>query len=246
MKSIYIYKSEEVDSEEIYYWIKNRVGEKVKLKGEFLKKYKDESLPKDFAEARVFSPYDKKTGSNLEGIIRYEKRVLENPEMEGGVLYDGIKIQRKLNSRVPKERLSSLHIILFKRAIATWGKDGRWHKRVSILGQPSIISIPGLYEAPAKPKEYYKLKKKHALTGGTPPREILEENTEGTFLIKDDPRTAEAIKGYVLQAIDFWKTGDPFCENSNCRLYNAHKQENVIKAQLNDPEFCEKHKELYG
>lgn len=248
MKLIYLYKSIKSNTEEIASWINDRIQEEIKIEERFLKKYKDSSLPKDIAQTRVLSPYKKKTGSSLEGIIRYEKRVLDNPETEGGVLYDGFSLQQKLNKRIPEQKLkNSLHISLFDRALATWGDDGRWHKRINILGQPSLISIPGLYEAPAKPEEYYKLKRKYAITGSTPPREVLEEKIqEKDFLLKDDPRTTEVLKGIVLQAIDFWKTGNPFCEDPNCRLYNAHKQVELIRSQLKLPGFCEKHQQLYG
>jgi hypothetical protein len=50
------------------------------------------------------------------------------------------------------------------------------------------------------------------------------------------------MKGYVMQALLFHLTEDPFCEDRNCRLYNAHWQEEVIHAQINSEyEFCEKH-----
>lgn len=244
---LYLYRSIKSDTEEISSWIKDKTQEEIKIEDRFLEKYKDSFLPEEIAKSRVLSPYKKKTGSNLEGIIRYEKRVIDNPESEGGVLYDGFNLQRKLNKRIPEEKLkNSLHIILFDRALATWGDDGRWHKRINILGQPSLISIPGLYEAPAKPEEYYKLKRKYAFTGSTPPREILEEKIqEKDFLLKNDPRTTETLKGIVLQAIHFWKTGNKFCKNPKCKLYNAHKQTELIRAQLKPPEFCEKHQELY-
>jgi len=37
-------------------------------------------------------------------------------------------------------------------------------------------------------------------------------------------------------------TGAPFCEDVNCRLFNAHWQEEMIKAQITGPyEFCPEH-----
>lgn len=60
--------------------------------------------------------------------------------------------------------------------------------------------MPGLYEAPAKPEQYYEKQQKHAmLSGDTPPREVLENEIEGEFLVVDDPRTTEALKGYVCR-----------------------------------------------
>ncbi len=40
-------------------------------------------------------------------------------------------------------------------------------------------------------------------------------------------------------------SGDPFCDDRDCRLYNAHWQEEVIQAQLNSRHaFCQKHREI--
>jgi hypothetical protein len=179
------------------------------------------------------------------GIVRYEERALDHPEREGGVLYDGVAIQRALNAALPGDErtLDHLHVALLDRAFGTWGDhDGRWHKRVNVLGQPALVSVPGLYEAPAKPEQYYKEKQKHAvLSGDAPPREVLENEVEGEFLVRDDPRTTEALKGYVLQAVHCWRTGEAFCEVEGCRLSNPHRQPGMVEAQLRDPEFCEAH-----
>ncbi|MEM4779956.1 MAG: hypothetical protein QXG03_00085, partial [Halalkalicoccus sp.] len=158
-------------------------------------------------------------------------------------------VQRALNDALPEEErdLSHLHVPILDRALATWGDhDGRWHKRVSVLGQPALISVPGLYEAPAKPEAYYKAQQRHAmLSGDTPPREVLENEVEGEFLIAEDPRTTEALVGYVLSAYHYLETGEAFCETEGCRLYNAHRQPELIEAQLREPEFCERHAEWY-
>jgi hypothetical protein len=141
------------------------------------------------------------------GIVRYEARALDHPERAGGVIYDGLAVQRALWRRVPEaERsLDRLHVPLLDRVLGTWvAHDGRWHKRVTVLGQPALVSVPGLYEAPAKPERYYRAKQKHAmLTGDSPPREALENEIEGDFLVDGDPRTTEALQGYVLQAYHY-------------------------------------------
>jgi hypothetical protein len=184
------------------------------------------------------------------GIVRYEERALDDPARAGGVLYDGLALQRACNERLPDGEcdLDTLHVPLLDRAVATWGDhDGRWHKRVTVPGQPALVSVPGLYEAPAKPESYYEAKQRHALVSGdAPPREVLEEVVEGDFLVADDPRTTEALKGYVLQAVHYLATGDPFCAEERCRLYNAHRQPELVRAQLTEPAFCEEHAERYG
>ncbi len=243
----------EADVEEIADWLEERlessVGADVAVRDRFLDVHRTDELAERFAEARVRSPYDRDTGNTMLGTIRYEERALESPDRAGGVLYDGLQIQRALNDALaPEERgLETLHVPILDRAIGTWGEhDGRWHKRVNVLGQPGLVSVPGLYEAPAKPESYYREQQRHALlSGDTPPREVLENRVEGDFLIENDPRTTDALKGYVLQAVHYLVAGEPFCDEEGCRLFNAHYHEDLIEAQLREPAFCEEHASLY-
>ncbi|MXV62384.1 hypothetical protein GS429_09975 [Natronorubrum sp. JWXQ-INN-674] len=230
-------------------WLEPRIDAAVAVRDRFLDVHRTEVLAERFAQARVPSPYERDTGNTMLGTIRYEERALAQPEREGGVLYDGVQIQRALNSALPEDErdLETLHVPILDRAIGTWGDhDGRWHKRVSVLGQPALVSVPGLYEAPAKPEAYYKEQQRHALlSGDTPPREVLENQVDGEFLIEDDPRTTDALKGYVLQTVDYLETGEAFCDREMCRLYNAHYHEDLIDAQLREPQFCTTHARLY-
>lgn len=252
MDQIYLYDAPTtvVKTSEIADWLGDRIDAAVSVRERFLDRVRADDVPRAFAEARVRSPYERETGNTMLGIIRYEERALADPERAGGVIYDARQLQRAFNRRLPaaEQDLATLHVVLLDRVIGTWGAhDGRWHKRVNILGQPAIISVPGLYEAPAKPEQYYQEKQKHALlSGDAPPREVLEEQVEGEFLIADDPRTTEALKGYVLQAVHFIATGEAFCEDPDCRLANPHRQPGVIQAQLRDPEFCASHATQYG
>jgi hypothetical protein len=248
--SLYRAPTTEADADALADWLSDRIDATVTVRDRFCSLYADDSLAEEFAETRVLSPHDRKTGNTMLGIVRYEERALDNPERAGGVLYDGLAVQKRLGTRLPDDErgLDHAHIILTSRVLGTWGDhDGRWHKRVDVLGQPALVSVPGLYEAPAKPEAYYKEKQKHAmLSGGTPPREVLEEQVEGDFLVEDDPRTTDVLKGYVLQAVHYLDTGEAFCEEEHCRLANPHRQPGVITAQLRDPEFCERHAPLYG
>jgi hypothetical protein len=237
------------DVEGVADWLDARVDCEIELRDRFLDAHGHEGLADRFAGARVLDPYDRETGNSMLGVVRYEERALEDPERAGGVLYDGVELQRALNDVLPEgeRELSGLHVPVLDRAIATWGEhDKRWHKRVNVLGQPALVSVPGLYEAPAKPEAYYQEKQRHALlSGDAPPREVLENEVEGEFLVEDDPRTTHALKGYVLQAVEYLDTGDPFCDDERCRLHNAHRQPELIEAQLREPEFCARHAEFY-
>jgi hypothetical protein len=60
-------------------------------------------------------------------------------------------------------------------------------------------------------------------------REVLERDVEGEFLVDDDPRTTEALKGYVLQGVHYLATGESFCDDEGCRLANPHRQPGVVE-----------------
>jgi len=238
------------DATAIASWLRDRVGADVAVRDRFLSLYADDDLPKALAETRVLSPHEHETGNTMTGIVRYEERALDHPERAGGVLYDGLAVQRLLGERIPEDErsLDHLHVVLLDRTLGTWGDhDGRWHKRVTVLGQPALVSVPGLYEAPAKPEAYYKVKQQHAmLAGDTPPREVLESEIDGDFLVEDDPRTTDALCGYVLQTVHYLATGEDFCSTDHCRLHNHHRQPGVIEAQLREPSFCDRHAAQYA
>ena len=252
-----------VDAAEVVDWLDARVDAAVELHEPFLDwllaqgDVDAEDLAAVFASARVLEPYDPATGNDMLGVRRYEERALEEPERAGGVLYDGYAVQRGLFERLPAGESGGgaggaddedvLHIALLDRALATWGDhDGRWHKRYAVLGRPALVSVPGLYEAPAKPEEYYKEQQKAALTGGgAPPREVLEEEVEGDFLVEDDPRTTKALKGPVLAAWHYEVTGEAFCDEAGCRLHDAHRQPQLVADQLRGRGFCDRHGEIY-
>ncbi|HEY5531382.1 MAG TPA: DUF6775 family putative metallopeptidase [Candidatus Anoxymicrobiaceae bacterium] len=52
-------------------------------------------------------------------------------------------------------------------------------------------------------------------------------------------------EGYLARALFFYATGEPFCDNKDCRLFNAHRQEEMLRAQLHAGyDFCEYHERL--
>lgn len=248
--TLYRAPTTDADTDAIADWLEDRIDASVEVEERFLSRYADDDLPTELAEIRVLYSHDRETGNTMTGIVRYEERGIEHPERTGGVIYDGLALQERLGSRLPDDErgLDHLHVVLLDRVLGTWGDhDGRWHKRVNVLGQPALVSVPGLYEAPAKPEAYYKAQQKHAVVSGdTPPREVLESEIEGNFLVEDDPRTTDALKGYVLQAVHYVATGEGFCDDPGCRLSNPHRQPGVVNAQLRSPEFCDRHDERYG
>lgn len=157
--SLYRAPTTEADADGIAEWLRDRVDANVKVRDRFLAVFiDDDGLAEEFAEARVLGPYNQETGNTMLGIVRYEERAIGNPERAGGVIYDGLALQCALRAHLPpdKRALDHLHVPLFDRVLGTWGRqDKRWHKRVNVLGQLALVSVPGLYEAPAKPEAYY-------------------------------------------------------------------------------------------
>lgn len=178
----------------------------------------------------------------LYGEIEYEKRWLRTSKRKPiGILYDGFALQSIYFNLLPENEthFGHIHIAFTNQLLGTWDEhDLRYHVRVSAYGCPSIISTTGLVEAPAKPREFYLKKNLGADTLA------LKKEFAGRFIDYDDPRTTEVMKGYVMQALFYHLTGDPFCEDRDCRLYNGHWQQEVIHAQLEGAyEFCIRHEE---
>ena len=163
----------------------------------------------------------------------FERRMLSGEEKGRGVLYDGLWVQRTLrklvSSSLPEESGPEfVHIIFTGRLLGTF-EGRRYHARVVLLGSPSIISTSGLVEAPARPREYYFIKG-GLITSGRDTRE-LDEMYRGRFIDYDDPKTTSAISSYALQALFYELSGEAFCDDPECCLFNSHWQEDVLRVQ---------------
>lgn len=205
---------------------------------------KTEAVAKEYARAKVKDPGKELTLREvLQGEWEYEQRRIRNPKWRiFGILYDGIWYQRVISGLINEGGIDFTHcaILFTNQLFGTWDPDDqRYHARVSLYGIPSLISTSGLVEAPAKPKAFY-LKRQMGV-----PVELLKEEYEGRFLDHGDLRMTEALKGYVMQALFFHLTGEPFCEDPDCRLFNSHWQEEVLRSQLHGRyEFCPKHETI--
>ena len=149
--TLYRAPTTEADADAVAEWLRDRVDAEVVVEERLLGRLADDDLAEASAEARVISPYDRETSNTMTGVRRYEKRALASPERAGGVVYDGLAVQDALRRRL-EAPLSHLHVPLVDRVVGTWGDHGgRWHKRVAVLGQPAVVSVPGLYEAHRQP-----------------------------------------------------------------------------------------------
>ncbi|KXB03402.1 hypothetical protein AKJ35_00575 [candidate division MSBL1 archaeon SCGC-AAA833F18] len=241
--------TENLDSSELADYLRGKsIFRKIEVRESLVKNYSGsiEDLAEKFARARVRNLEAPKADFEpLLGEIRFEEELVQNPAKKvSGILYDGPSLMRVFSELLPEDEknLSHLHVIYTNRLFGTWDQsDHRYHARVSIYGFPSIISTTGIVEAPAKPKEFYQLKRRYAARGQSIPIEDLKKKFQDRFIDYDDERLTEVMKGYLMQAVFHYFTSNPFCDDENCRLFNAHWQEEVLKAQLTKPEFCLEH-----
>lgn len=224
---------------EIKQYLEDKLPAKILLKEGFAM----EELALELARIRVLDPYKPFSPNEpLQGEIDFEKRVIRGEARPLGVLYDGYRLQELYWRGMPRKKkgLNMMHIVFTDRFFGTFDEDDlRYHGRVILLGIPTIISTTGLVEAPAKPREYYIAKRLMGIGD-----EELQEQFRGRFLDYEDERMTEAMKGYVMQGLFYHAFGEAFCSELKCRLYNAHWQEEVIKAQFSSPEFCKKHEKM--
>ena len=205
-----------------------------------------ESIARKIARLRIKDPQKGPLPKMaLEAEVSYEKERLKDPDWKiFGILYEGVLYQQLLRDFIFEGNLEEqdCSILFTNQLIGTWdSNDWRYHLRTSLYGFPHIISIPGMVMAPAKPREFY-LKRQMGV-----PVEFLKEEYKGRFLEHGDGRMTEVLKGYVMQALFYHLTGNPFCEDPDCRLFNSHWQEEMLHAQLDGKyEFCPRHEEILG
>ena len=169
------------------------------------------------------------------------------------ILYDGFMMQRLLGTMIPENEATTehVHVVVEDRLICTFSEqDWRYHARAVVCGVPAIISTTGIVEAPAKPKEWYVKQMQFSIYGINPDEENNEisnkkEFTGNKYLDYCDDRINLVTVGYVLQALFFFiSDGDPFCNDRNCRLFDAHWQEELIHSQIENEKLCNKHASL--
>jgi hypothetical protein len=194
---------------------------------------------------RVFDPaheVGQRSHDALKPEMDYESRLLLGMGRAApSIAYDGDELQRIALRLLPRtERgTDTFHVWFTERLIATWDQDDRrYHARVSVYGTPSIVSTSGMMQAPARERGYYVARR---LGLGSGP--ALAEAPDGS-LGREDPRLTEIAKGYAMQAVFYGLTGEPFCDDPRCRLFNAHWQREMLAAQLREgEEFCPRHLE---
>src|SRR6185503_6168507 len=168
------------------------------------------------------------------------------------ILYDGFMMQRLLETMVNESQSNAdhIHIVFEDRLICTFSEeDWRYHARTFVAGNPSIISTTGIVEAPAKPKEWYIKQMQLAIYNidhnDVDQNDALLSSKFRKYLNYGDYRINFAAVGYALQVLFFFITeGDPFCNDINCILYNAHWQEELLHSQIQNDRLCNEHSDL--
>jgi hypothetical protein len=190
-----------------------------------------QSVAKDFARTRVYDPAKHSEDRELlAGEVDFEAKFLfAGSTRPVGIVYDGFSMMAVCAGLLSPEEAAwdHCHIMLTNQLLGTWAEnDHRYHIRAAIYGLPSALSTTGIIEGPAKPREYY-LGRTLGFDHGQ-----LNGLYGSRYIGYGDARLQEVMKGYLLQALFYYITGDPFCADKSCRLFNAHWQEEMIFAQL--------------
>lgn len=218
----------------------------VETRNNILKFSKKDTAVK-IASCRIFNlikPYEKHS-PNTNEILFEESNIVDTSKTENIVMYDGFEMQKVLTELIPEEERSEdvFHVFFTNKLTCTYDyNDYRYHGRALIGANPSIISTTGIIEAPAKPREYY-LELMSNFTQGIN-LELIKQKYKGTYLEYNDTRLSQIIEGYLLQAIFYYETGEAFCDKTECMLFNAHWQKDLIYSQLENGKLCEHHQKI--
>lgn len=249
ISTIYLYDEPsvpEIDISRLVDFLKNTFSVEVQ-KRKSIFSYADTTTARQIAACRIYKtrqPFENHAPTNEE--IDFEiSNIRDTSNTENIVLYDGFEFQKVISSLIPSNEatLDKLHIVFTNKLTCTYDQsDFRYHGRAVIGSNPAIISTTGIIEAPAKPREYYF----DLLSNFTKGVNIdsVKKKYEGTYLEYHDQRLSKIIEGYLLQAIFYYHTGEPFCEKQDCRLFNAHWQKDLIYSQLETSKLCERHQQI--
>jgi len=248
IKTIFLYDEPAIPQIKIYRvlkFLKETFPIKIEIRKNILQYSKSDTAQK-VASTRIFNPrkpFQKHIPSNDE-IIFEEQNIEDTSNTENIIMYDGFELQKTLTDLVPSDELNIdyFHVFFTNKLTCTYDyNDYRYHGRALIAANPSIISTTGIIEAPAKPKEYYLDLISNYQSGLNV--NSIKEKYKGEYLEYNDPRLSKIIEGYLLQAIFYYETGEEFCSDKNCRLFNSHWQKDLLQSQIETPNLCEKHKE---
>ena len=233
----------EIKIERLAAFIKKLFPVDVKIRKNILQ-YSDIKTAQEVASTRIFNPRKpyQKHNPTIDEIKFEEDNIIDTTNTENIVMYDGFELQQVLAKLIPQEEstIKHFHILFTNKLTCTYDySDYRYHGRALIASNPTIISTTGIIEAPAKPREYYLELITNYQQGLNV--DTIKEKYKGTYLEYNDPRLSKVIEGYLLQAILYYETGEQFCSEKNCRLFNAHWQKDLLYSQIDNPRICQRH-----
>lgn len=165
-----------------------------------------------------------------------EREALAGEGDPPGPLYDGPRLIEAFHGPLPDELAapgSRPVVVLTDRLVGTY-EDNRYHVRFLVNGHPSLVSPPGFIDGPARDRSFYMAKQ--ALGSAMDAEAVSDDD----HLSRGDQRLAPCVASALLQALAYHETGDPFCEDETCRLYNPHWQEKLLQSMATD-RLCEEH-----
>lgn len=245
---LYHLSEERIDFKKIKGFVGENFALKLEVRQNFPTTFKTsaKNLALEFSHAKVKdigNPLAKHQPLQLE--IENEERYFKTGRVNKSLVYDGIKLLSLFENLCAQKDQNYCQIVLTDRMPGTFSDDRRFHLRSIICGYPTLISISGIVEAPARPKEFYQIKNR--LIGLGLWEQSIEEvknKFKDRFIDYQDKRMTEVLKGFISQAWFFYTTGEPFCKNRDCRLFNSHWQEDLIYSQIEKGKFCPKHQAL--
>ena len=211
-----------------------------------------ESLSQRLARARIRNQVGRNPLSEpLAGEVEFERlKLVDQGVAAFGYLYDAPKFLDICGELIETEERGPefAHIVFTNQLLASWDEaDGKYHARTIVCGGVGVVSTTGLVEAPAKSPEYYLLTQQSAASGISGLAELaITPQIAAEALFYEDDRITDVVKGYVLQAVMYQLTGQPFCDDPGCRLFNARSQKQMLHAQLDEAyDLCPKHEAFF-
>ncbi|HSD04297.1 MAG TPA: DUF6775 family putative metallopeptidase, partial [Nitrosopumilaceae archaeon] len=231
ISTVYLYDEPsvpEIKLKELGEFIKNNFSFNVEIRESIFSFFKDanDQIAYDLAACRIFDPkrpFERHVPTSEE--VVFEKESFFHSKETNIIMYDGFEFQKILTDIIPEEERHAdrFHMVCTNKLTCTFDYDDyRYHGRAVICSNPAIISTTGMIEAPAKPREYYLNLLTNMIQGLNV--DAIKNQFVGTHLQYHDPKLSEIIKGYAMQALFYYLTGEPFCESKECRLFNAHWQ----------------------
>ena len=147
---------------------------------------------------------------------------------------------------------ATLHVVFTGVLACTFDEgDQRYHARTLVGANPFLVSMQGIVEGPARPRGYYteRLAGLYAAAmaggrargaGGAQAKDAGKYD----YVTRGDCRMPDIARGYLLQAVAYFETGEAFCQDDACRMYNAHWQSELIRTQVSSPRLCSRHRKM--